>query len=76
MAYCENFRDENLKINDDRKIKFSLSELEDNKDPHTCVFLMVRVNDGKKTQSNHYNQAWFRLQNEDTNQTLDFSKFS
>jgi hypothetical protein len=37
---------------------------------------MVRVNAEGKTKSKHYQQAWFRLQNEDTNQTLDYSKFS
>lgn len=61
MAYCENFRDDMLKINDDRKIKFSLSELEDSEDPNTCVFLMVRVNNAQFSQPRHYAQAWFRL---------------
>lgn len=74
VAYLENFRDDLLKVNDDRKIKLQLSEFE--KDPYTCIFLMARVNDNKRTKSKHYNQAWFRLQNEDTNQTLDYSKFS
>jgi hypothetical protein len=74
VAYLENFRDDLLKVNDDRKIKLQLSEFE--KDPYTCIFLMARVNDNKRTKTKHYNQAWFRLQNEDTNQTLDYSKFS
>ena len=65
VAYLENFRDDLLKVNDDRKIKLQLSEFE--KDPYTCIFLMVRVNENKRTKTKHYNQAWFRLQNEDTN---------
>lgn len=73
IAYMENFRDDALKFNDDRKITMNLQDFED---PHTCIFMMVRVNENKKTASKHYEQAWFRLQNEDTNQTLDYSKFS
>ncbi len=52
----------------------SLSEF-DMYDPYTCIFLMARVNESKRTKTKHYNQAWVRLQNEDTNQTLDYTKF-
>jgi hypothetical protein len=58
MAYHENFRDEALKVNDDRKIQLYLDSFED---PNACIFLMVRVNDSKQTSSKHYDQAWFRL---------------
>ena len=58
MAYKENFRDSALKLNDDRKITLSLNDFED---PHTCIFLMARVNENKWTKSKHYEQAWFRL---------------
>ncbi|MFO0118242.1 MAG: hypothetical protein ACK521_11730 [bacterium] len=53
MSYADNFRDELLKVNDDRKIKMSLSEFE--QDPLTCIFLMARVNDNKRTKTKHYN---------------------
>ena len=59
LSYADNFRDELLKVNDDRKIKMSLSEFE--QDPLTCIFLMARVNDNKRTKTKHYNQAWVRL---------------
>ena len=46
--YCENFRDEKLKINDDRKIKLTFSDFTD---INTCILLTVRVNDVKKGSS-------------------------
>lgn len=58
MSYLENFRDDAMKVNDDRKISLYLSSFED---PQTCIFLMVRVNDSKRTSVKHYDQAWFRL---------------
>lgn len=39
------------------------------------IILTVKTNDlkGAKTEGMDYAKAWFRLQNEDTNQTLDYS---
>ena len=39
------------------------------------MLLTVKTNDlkGAKTEGVDYAKAWFRLQNEDTNQTLDYS---
>jgi hypothetical protein len=51
LAYCENFRDDLLKINDDRKIKMTLSDFTD---PETLILMTVRVSDSKKTKTNHY----------------------
>ena len=70
--YCENFRDDRLKINDDRKVKLTLSDFHDD---DMMILLTVRVNDLSKAKVNPaaYQKAWFRLQNEDTNQTLDYS---
>lgn len=67
--YTEGFRDDNLKVNDDRKVKMTLSDYE--KDG-TMILLTVRMHDVKKNAAN-FNEAWFRLQNEDTNQTIDYS---
>ena len=65
------FRDEKLKINDDRKVKLTLSDFNE-KD--TMILLTVRANDlsGEKVDVSQYANAWFRLQNEDTNQSLDY----
>lgn len=73
LAFLDNFRDEKLKINDDRKIKF---ELENLKGQGHMFFLTVRTFDtrNEKVKEGAYDQAWFRLQNEDTNQTLDYTK--
>lgn len=72
MEFVDNFRDDKLKINDDRKIRFSLNQ---QSEAGTNYFMVVRVNDSERTRTRHYEQAWFRLQNEETNQTLDYSKF-
>ena len=65
-TYCENFRDERLKINDDRKVKITLSDF---KDENTMILLTVKTNDLKKdkVKAADYAKAWFRLQNEDSN---------
>lgn len=75
LAFLDNFRDEKLKINDDRKIKF---ELENLKGQGVMFFLTVKTFDtrGEKVKEGAYDQAWFRLQNEDTNQTLDYTKIN
>lgn len=73
LAFVDSFRDDKLNINDDRKIKF---ELENLKGQGIMLLLTVRTfdNRGEKLKEGAYDQAWFRLQNEDTNQTLDYTK--
>lgn len=70
--YCDNFRDEKLKINDDRKVKLTLSDFQQD---NVMILLTVKTNDlkGAKTEGMDYAKAWFRIQNEDTNQTLDYN---
>jgi len=60
LAFLDNFRDEKLKINDDRKIKFELDNL---KSQGCNIFLTVRTFDtrGEKIKEGAYDQAWFRL---------------
>jgi len=72
-VYMENFRDDKLRINDDRKVRLTLSDFKDRRD--MMILLTVRCNDlkGKSFDASTFKQAWFRLQNEDTNQTLDYS---
>lgn len=43
----ENFRDEHLKINDDRKVRLTLSDFKDKRD--VMLLLTVRMNDVKNT---------------------------
>ena len=72
-VYVENFRDDHLKINDDRKVRLTLSDFKDRR--NMMILLTVRCNDlkGQSIDPSTFAQAWFRLQNEDTNQTLDYS---
>ena len=69
----DNFRDDHLKINDDRKVRVTLSDFKDRRD--MMILLTVRMNDlkGQKADKSQFSKAWYRLQNEDTNQTLDHS---
>lgn len=72
-VYMENFRDDHLKINDDRKVRLTLSDFKDRRD--MMILLTVRITDlkGQNVDPKLYKEAWVRLQNEDTNQTLDYS---
>ena len=69
--YMDNFRDDHLRINDDRKVRLTLSDFKDRRD--MMILLTVRMNDAKGAEKGAFDQAWYRLQNEDTNQTLDYS---
>ena len=68
----DNFRDDKLKINDDRKIRM---DLEDLRGPSVMIVCTVKTFDLRKEKNlkeGAFENAWFRLQNEDTNQSLDF----
>jgi len=43
--YMDNFRDDHLKINDDRKVRLTLSDFKDRRD--MMILLTVRMNDLK-----------------------------
>lgn len=61
-----NFRDDKIRVNDDRKIEMQLSEFED---PTIQVIFFVRTFDTRKDKDlpeNTFDQAWFRFQNEQT----------
>ena len=72
MTYVEDFRDAALKINDDRKIQIQLGAITK---PGTMILLVVKEYDttNKPVQEGEFDRAWFRLSNEETNQTLDYS---
>lgn len=62
-----------LKINDDRKVHINLGGI---KEPGTMLMLTVRQFDvrGKPpAKEGEFDRAWFRLSNEETNQTIDYS---
>lgn len=68
----DNFRDDKLKINDDRKIRMDLEAL---RGPSVMIVCTVKTFDLRKEKGlkeGAFDNAWFRLQNEDTNQSLDF----
>ena len=73
MAYLDDVRDNVLKINDDRKIQISMNQI---KEPGTMILLTVRQfvpKDGRVLgKEGEFDRAWFRLSNEETNQTLDY----
>ena len=59
-----NFRDEKIRINDDRKVEMKFTDFED---PTIQILLMVRTFDlrnEKDLNENLFNNAWYRLQNE------------
>jgi hypothetical protein len=72
MTYQDDFRDPALKINDDRKIQIQLGAITK---PGTMILLVIKEFDttGKGVKEGEFDRAWFRLSNEETNQTLDYS---
>lgn len=67
LEYCENIRESHLKINDDRKIKINLSKLTKN---GYMMLLVIRSRDMRKEaapKEKEFDNAWYRLNNEDTN---------
>ena len=59
--YMDNFRDEHLKINDDRKVRLTLSDFKDRRD--MMILLTVRMNDlkGQNVDKKAFSEAWYRL---------------
>ena len=72
MNFMDDFRDPALRVNDDKKIQIGLGAL---KTPGTSIFLLVKETDisGKPVKESDFDRAWFRLSNEETNQTLDYA---
>lgn len=71
MTYADDIRDPVLKINDDRKIQIQIGAI---KEPGTMILLTVREFENKgAAKEGEFDRAWFRLANEETNQTIDYS---
>ncbi len=75
MQYDEGFRDTKLKLNDDKKVKITLSAI---KEKQVMILLLVKTYDLRKepAKAGEFDRAQFRLFNEDTNQTLDYSQIT
>ncbi len=73
MEYLDDFREPQLKINDDRKVRIILSSM---KKPGRMILLTVKCFDLRKSppKEGEFDRAWFRIVNEDTNQTIDYKK--
>jgi hypothetical protein len=69
----DDFREPALKLNDDKKIRVTLSQIK--KQGHMLLFLVktfeLRKNPPKDGE---FDRAWYRITNEDTNQTVDYQK--
>ena len=66
LRYRQSFRDDKMRINDDRKIEAKLSEFTQ---AGTQIIFLVRTHDLREERNipeNTYDSAWFRFQNETT----------
>ena len=73
LTFYDDFRDSALRINDDCKIQIPLSGI---KTPGTMILLLVRQKDLRgqpAVPEDAFDRSWFRISNEDTNQTLDYN---
>ena len=72
LCYTAVKRDDKLRINDDSKVKIRLDQFGDS---DTMILLLVRSRDTRREPIDDkvLKNSWFRLQNEDTNQTLDYT---
>ena len=74
LEYCEDFREQALKFNDDRKVKINLSDLKGKGTAGKMLLLIVKCFSLRKQppKQGEFDRAWFRIINEDTNQTIDY----
>jgi hypothetical protein len=73
LEYLDDFREPNLKLNDDRKVRITLSHLVK---PGTMILLTVKCFDLRKNppKEGEFDRAWYRLIDEETSQTVDYKK--
>ena len=60
LCFMDSFRDDKLKINDDRKVRMNLADFTD---AACSILLFVRTFDtrGKKVAEDAFAHSWFRL---------------
>jgi len=75
MQFADDFRDQKLKINDDKKVTINLSKI---KRTDIMFFLFVKTFDlsAAPPKEGEFNRAIFRLLDEETNQTVDYREVS
>ncbi len=66
LEYLDDFREPHLKLNDDRKVRITLSHITK---PGTMILLTVKCFDLRKNppKEGEFDRAWFRLIDEETN---------
>jgi hypothetical protein len=71
LQFLNDFRDQTLKMNDDKKVLFDLSKI---KRDDLMIFMFVRTFNlsAAPPKEGEFDRAMFRLSNEETNQTLDY----
>jgi hypothetical protein len=73
ISFMDNFRDDKLRINDDKKIRMDLESLRSTSIMIVCTVKTYDLRKEKTIKEGAFDNAWFRLQNEDTNQSLDYT---
>lgn len=65
IEYMEDFREPKLKLNDDKKIRITLSQM---KKPGRMILLTARTYDLRKNppKEGEFDRAWYRLNNDET----------
>lgn len=71
LQFLNDFRDQKLKMNDDKKVRIDLSKI---KRDDLMIFMFVRTFDlsASPPKEGEFDRAMFRLLNEETNQTIDY----
>jgi hypothetical protein len=71
LRFLSDFRDQTLRMNDDKKVVFDLSLC---KRSDLMLFMFVRTIDlsAAPPKEGEFDRAMFRLSNEETNQSLDY----
>lgn len=71
LQFFDDFRDQKLKINDDKKVRLNLSKI-DRKDIMIMFFVKTFDLSANPPKEGEFARSMFRLCNEETNQTIDY----
>jgi len=71
LTYLDDFRDQKLKMNDDKKVKLDLGKIKSN---DVMIMFFVKTFDlsAQPPREGEFDRAMFRVLNEETNQTIDY----
>ena len=75
IEYFDDFREPKLKLNDDKKIRITLSQM---KKPGRMILFTVKTYDLRSNppKEGEFDRAWYRLNNDDTSQTIDYQRIN